>query len=103
MDPTVTERRRTSRSRPPGRHEMTATLRPGCAVSLTNVSNAGALVRSGRPIRPGSRVHLQVLCREQRLSIAATVVRCTVAALHPLDGVSYAGALKFDHDVEWSW
>jgi hypothetical protein len=48
-------------------------------------------------------VHLQVLCREQRLSIAATVVRCTVAALHPLDGVSYAGALKFDHEVEWSW
>ena len=103
MDSPVAERRQTVRFRPPARHEITATLRPGCVVSLSNVSNAGALVRSPRAIRPGSRVHLQVLCRDQRTSISATVVRCTVAALHPLDGVAYAGALKFDHDVEWTW
>ena len=103
MDGALAERRQTVRFRPPARHEITATLRPGGVVSLSNVSNAGALVRSARLIRPGSRVHLQVLCREQRVSIPATVVRCCVAALHPLDGVSFAGALKFDHDVEWSW
>ena len=103
MDGTLAERRQTARFRPPARHEITAALRPGSGVSLSNVSNTGALVRSPRPIRPGSRVHLQVLCREQRVSVAATVVRCTVAALHPLHGVSYAGALQFDHDVEWRW
>lgn len=97
------DRRGTRRTHPPSRNEITATLRPGCAVSLRNVSAAGALVQASRPMRPGSRVHLQVLCREHRLSVSATVVRCTVAALHPLDGVSYAGALRFDQHVEWMW
>lgn len=97
------ERRRRHRVQAPVRPEITATLRPGTPVSLSNVSPDGALVRSVRPIRPGSRVALQVLCGERRLSVTATVVRCTVAALHPLDGVSYAGALRFDHEIDWSW
>jgi hypothetical protein len=101
--PLAVERRRKRRVLPPPRAEITATLRPGPPVALSNVSPDGALVRSGRPIRPGSRVSLQVLCGERRLSIAATVVRCTVAALHPLDGVSYAGALRFDHEIDWTW
>ena len=97
------ERRRQRRIPVPARAELSATLRPGTAVSVSNVSPDGALVRSHRPIRPGSRVALQLLCGERRLSVTATVVRCTVAALHPLDGVSYAGALRFDHEIDWSW
>ena len=104
MDRTVkVERRRRSRTPAPPPQEITATLRPGTPVSLRNVSPDGALVRSPRPIRPGSRVALQVLCGERRLSVTATVVRCTVAALHPLEGVSYAGALQFDHEIDWHW
>lgn len=101
--PVGVERRRKRREPPPLRREITATLRPGPPVSLSNVSPDGALVRSMRPIRPGSRVSLQVLCGERRLSVTATVVRCTVAALHPLEGVSYAGALRFDHEIDWTW
>ena len=101
--PVRVERRRKSRVQAPARQEVTATLRPGTPVSLSNVSPDGALVRSFRPLRPGSRVALQVLCGERRLSVSATVVRCTVAALHPLDGVSYAGALQFDHEIDWRW
>ena len=101
--PVGVERRRKRRVAPPPRGEITATLRPGAPVSLSNVSPSGALVRSMRPIRPGSRVSLQVLCGERRLSVPATVVRCTVAALHPLDGVCYAGALCFDHEIDWTW
>jgi hypothetical protein len=101
--PMKTERRRKRRVPPPARGEITATLRPGAPVRLSNVSPDGALVRSMRPIRPGSRVSLQVLCGERRLSVPATVVRCTVTALHPLDGVSYAGALQFDHEIDWDW
>lgn len=97
------ERRRTLRLPPPARHTITATVRPGCVVSLRNISAEGALVQASRPLRPGGRVYLQVLCREQRLSVSATVVRCSVAALHPLDGISYAGALRFDEQVEWTW
>jgi hypothetical protein len=104
MDRQVNPERRQRRRRPPPvKGEITATLRPGAPVRLSNVSPDGALVRSMRPIRPGSRVSLQVLCGERRLSISATVVRCTVAALHPLDGVSYAGALRFDQEIDWDW
>jgi hypothetical protein len=101
--PVKADRRIALRFKPPARAQVTATVRPGCAVDLSNVSAAGALVRSFRPLRPGARVHLQVLCRERRFSISATVVRCSVATLHPLDGVSYANGLQFDHEVEWQW
>lgn len=102
MDSAIAIDRRVSQRMPiPSRTPVTATLRPGCVVILCNVSTEGVALRSARQLRPGGRVHLQVVWREQRLSLAATVVRCTVAAVHPLDGICYAGALRFDQPVEW--
>ena len=95
------DRRGSHRTAISPRTPVTATLRPGCAVILCNISTEGVALRSARQMRPGGRVHLQVVWREERRSIAATVVRCTVAAVHPLDGVCYVGALRFDHPVEW--
>lgn len=83
--------------------EAQATLRPGCSVLLVDVSSGGALVQAPRPMRPGARVHLQVITPARRYAIAAQVLRCMVWTVHPADGVVYRGALKFEHRIDWCW
>ncbi len=103
MDSKMSDRRGDARFDPPAVADLQATVRPGCAVILVDVSAGGALVQAPRPLRPGSKVHLQVNAGSQRLAIPGQVVRCAVWSLHPLDGVFYRGALKFDERVEWRW
>jgi hypothetical protein len=101
MDSEVADRRFDARFDPPAVPELRATVRPGCAVKLVDVSAGGALVQAPRPMRPGARVHLQVTAGSQRLAIPAQVLRCSVWSLHPEHGVTYRGALIFDERVEW--
>ena len=103
MDSKVADRRVDARFDPPAVPGLQATLRPGCAVVLVDVSGGGALVQAPRPLRPGAKVHLQVTAGSHRLAIPAQVVRCAVWSLHPLEGVFYRGALQFDERVEWRW
>ena len=103
MDQPVADRRQFSRFPPPSSAASRATLRPGCVVSLVDVSAGGALVEAARPLRPGARVHLQVATAARTFAIAAQVLRCMVWSLDPLDGVTYRGALKFEQCIEWSW
>ena len=92
-----------SRFSPPDPNAARATLRPGCVVSLVDVSRGGALVEGPRPLRPGARVHLQVTTAARTFSIEAQVLRCAVWILDPVDGVRYRGALRFEHRIEWTW
>lgn len=103
MDHQVRERREDARFVPPPRVDVRATLRPGCVVVLVDVSARGALVQAARPLRPGARVHLQVLTSSRRFSTTATVLRCMVWSLVGDDGVIYRGAIRFDHPMEWAW
>ena len=103
MDSEVTDRRAHARFEPPARADARATLRPGCEVTLVDVSAAGALVDARRPLRPGARVHLQVSTASRRFAIDAHVLRCAVAALDPIAGITYRGALTFEHRIEWGW
>jgi hypothetical protein len=73
-----------------------ATLRPGRHVQVIDLSPTGAQVQTDRPLRPGSLVHLRLVTDAATLSIAAHVVRCLVWAIHPEQGVTYRGALRFD-------
>ena len=83
------------------RHEWFASLRtilrPGCLVGLVNLSAGGARVTSPRPLRPGARVHVQFIADVRSLALVAHVVRCSVSAIDPDDGVVYEAALRFDH------
>jgi hypothetical protein len=72
-------------------------------VSLVDLSSGGALIQGPRPLRPGARVHLQLLTGTRRLGIAAHVLRCSVASLDSRQGVQYRGALKFDHRCDAFW
>lgn len=103
MDHPLTDRRQDTRFLPPLLGDTRATIRPGCDVSLVNLSAGGALVHGGRPLRPGSRVHLQVTTPARTFGLAAHVVRCTVWALNPVDGVTYQGAIRFEHRCDLFW
>jgi hypothetical protein len=80
-----------------------ATLRPGCGVCIVDVSPGGALVQGERPLRPGARVHMHVVISARTFTLTARVLRCAVWTLHPLDGVTYRGALQFDDRCELFW
>lgn len=80
-----------------------ATLRPGCAVRVVNLSAGGALVQAGRPLRPGARVHVQLVTRLRSLALVARVLRCAVWTLDSRDGATYRGALQFEERCELLW
>ncbi|HEX6974361.1 MAG TPA: PilZ domain-containing protein [Vicinamibacterales bacterium] len=82
--------------------EGRVTLRPGCVVAVIDWSAGGALVQAGQPLRPGARVHVQVALERRTVGIAAHVLRCFVWSLDP-HGVTYRGALKFEHRCEPFW
>jgi hypothetical protein len=102
MDAALTERRRDARVRHAWLRGVRGTLRPGCHVALVDLSAGGALVQAGRPLRPGARVHLQLTTGARSTAVAAHVLRCAVWALDPTGGVTYQGALRFEHRCDWS-
>jgi hypothetical protein len=99
----LTDRRADARFGQPVIAGTQAILRPGYAVSLVDLSSGGALIQGPRPLRPGARVHLQLLTGTRRLGISAHVLRCSVASLDSRLGVQYRGALKFDHRCDAFW
>jgi len=103
MDRPIVDRRLDARFGQPTIAGMQAILRPGYAVSLIDLSSGGALIQGPRPLRPGARVHLQLMNGTRRLAIGASVLRCSVASLNSREGVQYRGALKFDHRCDILW
>jgi hypothetical protein len=103
VDQSLIERRVDARFPLPPAHVVRATLRPGCTVVLVDISAGGALVRAGRPFRPGARVHLQLVTVARTLVLAGHVLRCAVWALDELEGATYQGALKFEQRCDSFW
>ena len=92
------ERRRDPRRRT---SDISVRMRPGHRLLVIDVSARGALVEAGRPLRPGSQVELQMETADRQGRLAARVVRCTVAAIHPESGVTYQAGLSFNDECEW--
>ena len=80
-----------------------ATLRPGCTVEIVDVSAGGALLQSGRPLRPGARVHFQIVTTLRAFSLVANVLRCEVWMLDSRRGVTYRGAVQFEQRCDFLW
>lgn len=99
----VTERRGDARLSGVSLPVAHATLRPGTAVHLVDLSEAGAQIQTDRPLRPGARVFLRLDTPGRTIGVAALVLRCTVWAIHPLGGVSYRAALRFDARCPSFW
>jgi hypothetical protein len=100
VDRTVTDRRADARALMPDADTLRATLRPGCSVRVVDLSAGGALVEAERPLRPGARVHVQLVTSARTFTLTARVLRCAVWTLHPNDGVIYRGALQFEDRCE---
>jgi PilZ domain-containing protein len=102
MDCTLSERRAHERAEKGLGHIARATLRPGHSILVVNISRGGALIEGNRPLRPGTRVMLQVATSSGALGLSALVLRCGVKSLSVEDGVLYRGALKFDERRDWT-
>lgn len=103
MDQPVVDRRLDTRFGQPTIADTQAILRPGYSVSLVDLSSGGALIQGPRPLRPGARVHLQLVHGNRRVGIGGYVLRCAVAQLDSRQGVQYRGAVKFDHRCQLPW
>ena len=101
--PLTTERRMYSRFGHPTIAGIHARLRPCHVVGVVNLSAGGALIVSPRPLRPGSRVFLQLTIAGQTGGRASQVVRCSIASLEGVDGVKYRGAIRFDEHWDSLW
>lgn len=99
----LTERRTHSRFGHPTIASVRAVLRPGHLVGVVNLSAGGALIVGPRPLRPGSRVFLQITIAEQTGGRTAQVVRCAVASLAGVEGVRYGTAIKFEEHWDSLW
>lgn len=95
------ERRQYVRLAPATLPEVRATVRPGCIVTLVDVSAGGALLQGARPLRPGARVQLQVPAGARTVALFALVLRSIVWALSSDGGVTYRGALQFEMRSDW--
>lgn len=100
MAQSLIDRREDPRVPIPARCVARATLRPGCLVSLVDLSASGVLIQGGRPLRPGARVHLQLVTPSRTFTLAAQVVRCMVWTLDASAGATYRGALRFEQRCE---
>jgi len=95
MGAPMIERRQDQRCSAAAMRVSLATLRPGRHVRVVDLSAAGALVQTERPLRPGSRVHIRLVLAHATVSVAARIIRCAVTAIHPEYGVVYRAALLF--------
>jgi hypothetical protein len=103
VDQPLVDRRHDTRFLPPLLRLTRATVRPGHPVVLVDLSAGGALIQGPRPLRPGGRVHLQVSTDARTVSLNAHVLRCAVWAVDAHAGVTYRGAVKFDHRCDLFW
>ena len=78
-----------------------ARVRPGHRLLVVDVSSRGALVEGQRPLRPGSRVEVQLESETRGSIVAASVTRCLVSAIDPEGGVTYRAALSFADSCDW--
>jgi hypothetical protein len=102
VDQPLTERRVDARFMLPPASITRATVRPGCAVQVVDLSARGALVQAGQPLRPGARVHFQLVITERAFALVARVLRCAVWTLDAEQGATYRGALQFDDRCEFA-
>jgi len=79
MDRPLVDRRVDERFGQPAIAGTQAILRPGYSVALIDLSAGGALIEGPRPLRPGMRVHVQLVSGTHRFGLTAHVLRCAVA------------------------
>jgi len=99
----LTERRTYSRFGGSTIAGIRAVLRPGHPVAIVNLSAGGALVSGTRPLRPGSRVFLQITIGGETGGRASQVLRSAVASLDGPAGVRYCSAIRFDDHWDSLW
>jgi len=73
-------------------YSPSATLRPGQDVTVVNIGQGGALVRSNGRMNPGTRAELQLL-GSSRAIVSGHIDRCIVIGISPL---KFEAVIVFD-------
>ena len=103
VGPVTTERRVTPRQRSHELPWLSATrLRQGYDVVLLDLSTGGALIEGKVRFLPSARVVLQLFGQTGCHFACGSVLRCQVSDITPEAGVTYRGALLFDHAMDFS-
>ena len=92
----MTERRRERRAAARELQGIAVCVRPGHRVVVVDLSPSGALIEASKPLRPGSRVQVQLEAGHASEAVGARVLRCLVAAVDGERGVTYRAALAFE-------
>jgi hypothetical protein len=94
----MTDRRQQARVAGGG---VCARIRLGHRLLVVDVSTSGALVEGPCPLRPGSRIEVQLDTEIRGSMVVALVTRCAVSAIDPAVGVTYRSALVFAESCDW--
>jgi hypothetical protein len=95
------DRRRSPRYLASDHGIVSARVRPGRDVAVTDVSARGALVVGRHRLMPGASVELQMGSEGRQPEVVrGRVVRCTVIELRS-DTIVYRGAIAFDQPIRW--
>ncbi len=96
------ERRRAVRRVPPPTDPLSrARLRTGPELSVAEISDLGALVRTSARLLPGTHVEVHLVTTDGRVLRRARVARAAVWTIGPV-GIAYQVALAFDTTVDSS-
>jgi PilZ domain len=95
------DRRRMPRLARPDQHGIVTTrVRPGHDARIVDVSAGGALIDTEFRLLPGASVELHVQTDKRHTRVRGQVLRCSVVRLRA-NGVSYRGAIRFEHHLPW--
>jgi hypothetical protein len=102
MTPASPDRRAFARATAEDHGIVSARVRPGHVVEVIDVAGGGVLVESGKGLRPGSAVDIQIVTARRRATLRGRVLRCIVARLQP-NAVCYRTAIAFEDGMpRWS-
>ncbi len=94
--PAVDDRRRDARQVTASAHGVQrARVRPGIDVRLLDICAEGALIETAHRLLPGRRLELQLTFATGVVSMAGTVLRCSVSHAS-IDRIAYRGAIGFE-------
>jgi len=98
--PDDTRDRRHTRRHRAGHGIVSARVRPGCEVSLLDVSAGGALVETSCRLLPGSSIELHLATLDRKALVRGDVLRSAVVQVRAA-GICYHAAIGFDRHLSW--
>ncbi|MGE3843132.1 MAG: hypothetical protein AB7I50_16280 [Vicinamibacterales bacterium] len=100
---TASERRADPRRPPPNADLATIRFQLGAEAGVIDYSPKSVAVVTAMRLHPGRRCVVCWPALHGRPALSATVVRTIVDEIHPVRGLRYRAALRFDEAADFLW